>query len=101
MSKTVWTLTVLWLSLREKAITIYRARYLTRAAIASVQTVIFAVIGVLMFAVGILVALLLIPFILLWSLEHFIMYLEKEYDELTILKHNPKKERKSKKERYE
>ena len=95
MNKTVWIGRLAWLSLQEKAIAIYRAKYPTRIIVTTIQTVIFAVIGVLMFAVGILVALLLIPFILLWSLEHFIMYLEREFDELEILKHNPE-ERKEK-----
>ena len=95
MSKAAWMGRLAWLSLQEKAIAIYRAKYPTKIIVTAIQTVIFAVIGVLMFAVGVLVVLLLIPFILLWTLEYFIIYLEREYDELTILKHNPE-ERKEK-----
>ena len=96
--KIVWVGDLLGLSMRNMVVEVYEAKYPTRLVVTTIQTIIFSLIAMLMSAVSVLLAILLIPFILLWSLEKFIIYLEDELEDIKLNKHNTKE---SKKEHHE
>ena len=88
--KIVWVGDMLGLSMRNMVVEVYEAKYPTRLVVTTIQTIIFSLIAMLMSAVSVLLAILLIPFIMLWSLEKFIIYLENELEDIKINKHNTK-----------